>query len=135
MKNYRLQIVTPDRVVYDGNASSLSIRTTEGNIQILAGHVDLIAAIGIGKAVFVTEDGTVKTASAAGGFLTVTKDTVRVLATTFELAEEIDLNRAKEAQARAEAALGQTSDEAEEKKMKIRLARALNRISVVKGDH
>lgn len=133
MKNFRLQIVSPDRVVYDGMASSLRIRTTEGDIQILAGHVDLIAAIAIGKAVYVTEDGTVKNASAAGGFLTVTKDSVKVLATTFELAEEIDLKRAEEAQARAEAAIGHMSDEAEEQKMKIRLARALNRINVVKG--
>ncbi len=134
MKTFRLQIVTPDRLVYDGQAESIRIRTTVGDVQILAGHMDMVAALGIGKAKFRTENGEEKSASAAGGFLSVSGNEVKVIATTFELAEEIDLRRAESAKERAEAILQSAKDARQEELAKVRLARALNRISVGKGD-
>ena len=71
MKEFSLQIVTPDKTVMDGKAVSLLIRTTAGDVEILAGHTDLLAALGTGRARIRTADGEDIFASASGGFLSV----------------------------------------------------------------
>ena len=50
MREFHLQIATPDGVKFDGSAESLLIKCSEGDVEILAGHADLISALGIGRA-------------------------------------------------------------------------------------
>ena len=102
MANFHLRIVTPDNLLFDGMANKLIVRTTEGDVCILARHINYLAPLGIGEAKVVMEDGKVRKAAAAGGMLTVVDGEVNLIATTFEWADEIDLSRAEKAKADAE---------------------------------
>ena len=131
MKDFPLQIVTPDKTVMDGRATSLLIHTKTGDVEILAGHTDLLAALGTGRARIRTAEGTDIFASVSGGFLSVANGgEVRVAATTFELASELDLARAQNAKEAAEQALKEAKSSDEIDRAKAKLARALARISV-----
>lgn len=131
MKDFPLQIVTPDKTVMDGRATSLLIHTKTGDVEILAGHTDLLAALGTGRARIRTAEGTDIFASVSGGFLSVANGgEVRVAATTFELASELDLARAQNAKEAAEQALKEAKSNAEMDRAKAKLERALCRISV-----
>ena len=130
MRSFHLEIVTPDGAAFVGEAESLLIRTDDGDVEILASHADFIAALGIGKARIKLPGGEDRFASAAGGFITVTADSVRVAATTFEFAENIDLSRARAAAERAQKALEVARDARDERIARAKLARATSRINV-----
>ena len=129
MRAFNIEIVTPDGLKYSGEVESLLVRTTEGDIEILAGHTDFLASLATGRARLII-DGKTRIASASGGFLSVKGGKVRMCATTFEFAEEIDLKRAEEAKARAEAALSTARDDREERIVRAKLMRAASRIKV-----
>ena len=129
MSGFRLQIVTPDGTVYDGQAEALRLRTSEGYVSIRAGHADYIAALDIGM-VSVTKNGTTRDAACGGGFVSVEKSEVRLVATTFEYADDIDVERAESAKKRAEERLAQAREERDIAIAKAKLSRALNRIDV-----
>jgi len=102
MATFHLQIVTPDRLVFDGQAERLVARTVGGDVCILAKHIDYAAPLGIGAAHIVDENGKERKAACSGGMLTVYGGEAVLMATTFEWAEEIDLARAELAQQKAE---------------------------------
>lgn len=129
MSAFHLQIVMPDGSAFDGQAEALRLRTTEGYVSIRAGHADYLAVLDIGV-VTVTVDGTARDAACGGGFLSVEKGEVRLVATTFEYAETIDLERAKAAEERAKQRIAAANEEKEIALARVKLARALNRISV-----
>ena len=129
MRAFNIEIVTPDGLKFSGEVESFLVRTTEGDIEILAGHTDFLASLATGRARLII-DGKTRVASASGGFLSVKGGKVRMCATTFEFAEEIDLKRAEEAKARAEAALSIARDDREERIVRAKLMRAASRIKV-----
>ena len=100
MSTFQLTIVTPDGEYYHGPAESLTVRATTGELTLLAHHIDFVTALGMGEA-RVTIDGQKRYAACIGGMLAMTKNEVRLIATTFEWADQIDLPRAKDALARA----------------------------------
>ena len=128
MKEFFLEIVTPEGTVFSGNAESLLVRTSEGDVEIMAGHTDYFAAIGIGIAKLKTAEAT-RPASCAGGLLSVVGGQVSLAATTFEFAESIDIQRAKAAKETAEQKISSAKDERTIRLAKAKLARALNRIN------
>ena len=99
---FHLQIVTPDRKVFDGEAEKIIVRTLGGDVCILARHIDYAAPLGIGEARVTDAEGNTRTAACSGGMLGVSAGEVRVMATTFEWAEDIDLARAEQAQQSAQ---------------------------------
>ena len=126
---FKLQIVTPDGSKFDGEIDSLIVKTDEGDVEILRGHTDYFAALGPGKAKL--RSGTEsRLASSSGGFISVYKGEVRLVTTTFEFADEIDLARANAAKENAERAIASAKDEKSLAILKAKLARALSRISV-----
>lgn len=129
MTEFYLQIVTPDGTKFDGLATSLLVKCEEGDVEILAKHIDYFASVGVGRARVKTQDSS-RTASCAGGFLSVMGGEVRLIATTFEFADEIDIERAKKAKENAEAAIIAAKDDRAIEIAKAKLQRALNRISV-----
>lgn len=100
MKTFHLQIVTPDGGVFDGQAERLIVRTVTGDVCILPKHINYVTAVGMGEA-RITVDGKVRRAACIGGMLAVTEGAVKLVATTFEWAEDIDQERAKQAEERA----------------------------------
>ena len=129
MKEFHLQIVTPDGIEFDGEAESLLVKCESGDVEILARHADYFGSLGIGRARIRTKAGS-RFASVAGGFLSVAGGEVRLVATTFEFADEIDVKRATVAKERAEAAIAIAQDERALALAKAKLSRALNRIHV-----
>ncbi len=105
MSSFRLQVVTPDGQLFDGQAQKVFCRTITGDVCILPRHCNYMTALGMGEARITAEDGTVRRAACIGGMLSVLDGAVRLVATTWEWAEDIDAERAKASQTRAEAEL------------------------------
>ena len=121
------QLVSPERVLYEGDADMVVCRTSDGEIAFLPGHVPFVGALGIAKVrILLPEKGEVA-AAVHGGFVEVNNDHVIVLSDVAELPEQIDVPRAQEAKARAEAAL--RADEHDEE-AQAALARAETRLEV-----
>ena len=129
MKSFTLKIATPERQVLDGEAESLLIRTTEGDVEIMAGHADFISALGIGRARILIKNEK-RFAAVSGGFVSVKNGEATVVCTTFEFSDEIDINRAKAAKENAEIAITSKKESNTEALLKAKLARALTRINV-----
>ena len=104
MTPFQLKIVTPDGIAFDGMAESLSVRSTSGDLGILAGHTNLVAPLGMGRATIVM-DGQRRYAACIGGMVSVMNGKVTLVPTTFEWAEDIDTTRAEKSYQRAQAAL------------------------------
>jgi len=131
MATFHLQIVTPDRKLYDAQAEKFTVRTVNGDVCILAHHIDYAAPLAIGEARVTDADGNVRAAACSGGMLSVSGSNVRVMATTFEWADEIDLSRAQRAHEAAKARLEKLSrDDKEYAVVEAKLKRALVRTSV-----
>ena len=130
MRAFALKIVTPDGLRYDGQAEEVIVRTTSGDMGIMAGHINAVAPLGMGMATFVI-DGDKRYASCIGGMISVVDSAVSIIATSFEWADQIDARRARNAQDSAERVLADKKASAEEIALaEARLKRALIRQSV-----
>jgi F-type H+-transporting ATPase subunit epsilon len=129
MKSFHVEIVTPDGLEFDGMVESLLVRAEDGDVEILAGHTDLIASIGVGRARIIV-NGEKRFASVNSGFLSVENGEARLCAITFEFADQIDLKRAEAAKEKAEATIKTASDDMAVRVAKAKLMRAASRIKV-----
>ena len=130
MSEFPLKIVTPDGVRFDGAAQQLNVRTTTGNVAILARHINYVAPLGMGEASVII-DGKKRYAACIGGMVSVVDGEVTLVATAFEWSEMIDLTRAEASMQRAEATLAnQDSTDLEISLAEARLKRALIRKNV-----
>ncbi len=135
MSSYQLDIVSMDGPAFSGNVQKLLLRTIAGDVEILARHMNYCTAIGMGTARIVMDDGTERSAACIGGMLSVMDGICRVLPTTWEWSDEIDLERAKAAKERAEKALRDAKlDEQARVRAQAKLYRALVRIGSAGGD-
>ena len=132
MTPFRLQIVTPDGLAFDGQAEELVVRATTGDMGILAGHINCVAALGMGRATVVI-DGKKRYAACIGGMVSVVDGAVTLVPTTFEWAEDIDFDRAQRSAEKAKKMIAQKDiSDAQLRLAEARLKRALVRFSVAK---
>jgi F-type H+-transporting ATPase subunit epsilon len=129
MKEFHLQIVTPDGLAYEGMVESLLVRSNDGDIEFLANHIDYITTLGIGKA-RIRENGKDRYASVSGGFVTISEGKATLIAITFGFAENIDLERAKMAKQKAKDILSSSTNSKTIEMAKLKLQRAISRIKV-----
>lgn len=130
MNSFSLKIVTPDGLQFDGKAEELIVRTTTGEMGIMAGHINCVAPLGMGRAMVLTGSER-KYAACIGGMVSVVDGEVTLVATTFEWADKIDMKRAENSEARAHTVLSNKSaSNAEVRLAEARLKRALVRKSV-----
>ena len=130
MNTFALMIVTPDGVQFDGQAEELVVRTTTGDMGILAGHINCVAPLGMGMAT-VMVDGQKRYGACIGGMVSVLNGQVKLVPTTFEWADKIDLTRAKASGQRAKDVLAdKSSTDTDLRLAEARLKRALIRQSV-----
>lgn len=129
-----VEVVSPERVLFSGDARFVKARTTEGEIAFLTGHAPFIGALGVAELDVALEDGgdTVRMA-VHGGFVEVRDDRVSVLSDVAELADQIDPSRAQDAKARAEQAV-RAADEAEAEAAEAALRRAETRLQVAAAE-
>ena len=129
MTEFKLKILTPEGVVYDGMAESVIVRTTVGDKGILAKHEPYVAALTIGQAK-IRINGAVRIGAVSSGIVEVTKDLTTILAQSFEWSDEIDVDRAEKARAIAEERMEQYKDDQRSLDIaEYKLKRAINRIN------
>jgi F-type H+-transporting ATPase subunit epsilon len=96
-----VQLVAPDRMIWSGDAEMVIARTVVGEIGILPRHIPLLGVLVEAPVRIKREGDDDLVAAVHGGFLSVSRDGVQVLAEIVELAEEIDTRRARQALDRA----------------------------------
>ena len=132
MTPFPLKIVTPDGLIFDGQAEELIVRTSTGDMGILAGHINCVAPLGMGRAVVVV-DGQRRYGACIGGMVSVVNGAVTLVPTTFEWAEDIDVKRAELSAERAKEVIGnKDASDADIRLAQARLKRALVRSNVAK---
>ena len=127
MNTFPLKIVTPDGLLFDGQAEELIVRTTTGDLGILAGHINCVAPLGMGRATVIV-DGKKRYAACIGGMVSVLNGGVALVPTTFEWAEDIDSVRVEKSYERAQKIL----DSKDASGTDIRLAQARLRRALVR---
>ena len=131
MMPFNLKIVTPDGLFYDGQAEQLQVRTITGDIGIMARHMNYLAPLGMGRAVVIA-DGKRRSAACIGGMVSVLNGEVTLMPTTFEWAEDIDLERAEQSYAKASKIVEENASDTDVKLAKAKLSRAMVRKGVAK---
>ncbi|MEI8069646.1 MAG: putative synthase subunit epsilon [Actinomycetota bacterium] len=101
----RVEVVSPERVLFSGEAKQVITRTLDGGeIAFLPGHISFLGALTENHTRIYLSDGKVQDLAVHGGFVEVAPDHVTILSDSAELAEAIDIKRARAALERAEAA-------------------------------
>ena len=133
MRSFHLKIVTPDGLLFDGQVEELIVRTTTGDMGVQAGHINCVAALGMGKATIIA-DGQRRYAACIGGLLSVVNGEAVLVPTTFEWADKIDAERAESAAKRAKSVLSRKNATTTDIRIaEAKLKRALLRSSVAKS--
>ncbi|MHC4606542.1 MAG: F0F1 ATP synthase subunit epsilon [Planctomycetota bacterium] len=126
-RNYPLEMVTPEKVVFSGDVTELIVPAHEGYLGVLAGHAPLLCTIKPGEVKVRTEGET--TFYAAGrGFMEVSRGKTILLCEAVERVDEIDVERAEKARDRAKERLAEIKPDIDADRARSALARALNRI-------
>lgn len=129
MATVRLDIVTPEKLVYSEDVNMVIARATDGDLGVLPGHAPLIAGLAVWPLRVLKEDGEHHIAI-CGGFIEVQPKKVTILASCAELSGEIDVARAKAARARAEDRLSGERADIDVARAEAALKRAMMRLQV-----
>ena len=124
-----MSVVTPSGPVLEEDYEMIVVKTENGELGVLPGHIPLVAPLDIG-AIRLKKNNETHKVAVTGGFMEVRPDKVTILAPAAELASDIDIARANEAKARAERRLEQKQDDTDFQRAELALKRALNRIGV-----
>jgi F-type H+-transporting ATPase subunit epsilon len=130
MRDYLLEVITPQKMAFSGKVKSVSIPGTNGSFQVLFNHASLMSTFEIGKIKIEIEEGKFLFFATSGGTVEVNHNKVLILAETFESPDKINLERAKEAMDRAQKRL-MTKKEIDVQRVEGAMARAKNRIDLV----
>lgn len=128
---FQVEIITPDRVFFKGEAKMLEFNTESGEIGVYPRHIPLTTVLRPGIVTIHEENGD-KKAAVHGGFAEILGDKVTLLAEQAEWPDEIDRDRAEEAKKRAEERLKAKEDGLDTLRAELALKRALTRINLVK---
>lgn len=129
MTKFKLKIVTPSGIYQEVEIDQLNLRTTAGQVGILAHHIPLASGIEISEMSYIIDKQRYIFAI-GGGFVYVNDDETKIIANSIESKEEIDLNRAKEAKLRAERHLKEATESIDLLRAEIALKKAVTRINV-----
>lgn len=129
---FGLQIVTPERVTYQGEVESFWAPGVEGNFQVLSGHIPFVTSLRVGEISFREQDGRRRYLATSGGFVEVLRTGVTVVAETVEFAEDIDGSRAEASKERALARLRRPEAGTDVDRASAAIARAMNRVQVAR---
>ena len=130
MASYPLQVVTPKGMCFEGNADSLTVNTTTGQISILAGHTNYIAAVVIGKAKIVFGNDTIH-AVCGNGFLSMENGKCTLLTNSFDTASALNADKINAELADAEKLLADAKSSTDKAIAKDRIKLANLRLSIL----
>lgn len=126
-----LQIVIPEKILLQVQCNLVTIPSTSGEIGILPGHISLITTLNSGVLTY-SSNHQIKKIALHWGYAEIHNNQVMILAELAELAEYIDLDRAKTAQLKVEKALQEITDEQKVTLLKTKLFRSLTRQQALK---
>jgi F-type H+-transporting ATPase subunit epsilon len=125
-----VELVSPDRLVWQGEADLVVVKTVEGEIGIMPNHSPVLAELAEGSVMRVIEGGQQKLIAAVhGGFISMSRNEIQVLSEAAELGDEVDVAAARTALERALATIDQDEDAAAE------AARARAQLRAAGADH
>lgn len=126
---FELEIVTPDRIFYQGEATMVEFTSVEGEMGVYKNHIPLTTVLAPGI-VTITEPSGKKEAAVHAGFVEILPDKVTFLAEIAEWPDEIDITRAEAAKARAEERIHNHTDDVDVVRAEVALKKALVRIDL-----
>ena len=130
----KLDVVTPERVVYSQDVEMVIARSLDGDLGILANHAPLIAALKIGILRIKKENRFSHLAVSGGGFMEVSPEKITILADTAEKPGEIDVERATAAKERAERRLASPREDVDQFRAEAALRRAVTRLETIEKE-
>lgn len=130
-RSFHLEILIPERVFFSETVEAVNVKTQDGEIGILSGHMPLVSTIDIGP-IKIKKDGKWLEAFLSGGYIEILQDSVTIIADTAEWPWEIDINRAKAAEERVREKLRNRLSQVEYLQAQAALQRALTRLRVTR---
>lgn len=124
---FKVEIITPDRVFYSGEASFIEFTTASGEIGVYKNHIPMTTVLAPGIVTIHEAEG-IEEAAVHAGFVEILGEKVTLLAEVAEWPDEIDVSRAEAARERAEERLKNHSSEIDTKRAEFALRKALIRI-------
>ncbi|MEA1883376.1 MAG: ATP synthase F1 subunit epsilon [Thermotogota bacterium] len=131
MSTFKTEIVSPDRVVWSGEAQSVTFRTVEGSMGVLDKRAPIVTALDIAMMEVKTEKGKIEFA-VHGGLLRMNGEELIIVTDAAEKAEEIDIYRAEKAKQRAEDLLAKAKNDVERYKANASLQKNILRMHIGK---
>ena len=130
MAEINLEILTPAKLAYSSNVNAVTVPGTIGSFQVLVNHAPLISTFEIGIIKIEVDDKKVEYFSTSGGTIEILNNKIRILADSIEAIDDIDIQRAKNALARAQERLAKKNiEKIDITRAESALARANNRIN------
>jgi F-type H+-transporting ATPase subunit epsilon len=129
-RTFKLEIVTPKKVVFNADAQSFSAPGVMGGFQVLVDHAPMLAEIGVGEVTVRDAEGNLSQYATSGGVVEVKHNHVILMAESAERADEIDPKRAESARDRAKLRISEFKPETDIERAKRALQRAANRLKV-----
>ncbi|MCM1523972.1 MAG: ATP synthase F1 subunit epsilon [Ruminococcus sp.] len=127
---FQLTVITPEKTFFDGETTQVIVRTTEGDIGILANHISLVASLPSGPLRVMMEDGSYRLAAVSAGLIKIGGNKASIFADAVEWADEIDIEWANRSKEDAEQRLQAKKSKRDLDLAELKLQRALNRIHV-----
>ena len=127
---FQLTVITPEKTFFDGETTQIIVRTTEGDIGILANHTSLVASLPSGPLKVMQDNGEYRLAAVSAGLIKVGGNKVHIFADAVEWADEIDIEWAKRSEENAKQRLAAKNSARDMDLAELKLKRALNRINV-----
>lgn len=129
-KAFKLEIVTPKKIIFSGDVTSFSAPGVVGGFQVLKSHAPLLSNIAVGEVKLTDVSGNESQYSTSGGVVEVHDNKVIMLAETAERSDEIDVARAEAARERARKRLAEKAEKTDIDRARLALFRAMNRLKV-----
>ena len=129
MSEFHLEIVTPTKLMDEGNVDYIRCPGLDGSFGVMANHQNAIIALGIGE-IKVTQNKKEHYFATSGGFAEIEKEKVQLLVETVERSGEIDSNRAEESLNRVKMRKKDAKGELDQARMDVSMTRAVNRLKV-----
>ena len=130
-KYFELEIITPDRTFWKGQSSMLEFNTTEGEVGVYKRHIPMTMILQPGI-MTIHIDKESKAAAVHSGFVEILPDKITVMTEVAEWPDEIDINRAKEAELRAQRRLQAHDPKIDISRAEVALKRAMVRLELAK---
>lgn len=129
MATIKLEIVSPDKLVYSEDISMLIVRSTAGDLGVMPKHAPMVAGL-LPHAMRVKKDGSEEMIAVSGGFMEVQPDKITVLASAAELKVDIDEARAQKSYERAKQRIASKAADVDMARAEASLKRAMARLKV-----